>query len=148
MTGRFLSREHPIKPIGAGLTIAMISGCSLVGVPGGMSANLPAEDQTVSGVNEVTESGILGDIREQNTSTEDSIAIEEVLQDSIPDEARVLEIATVLPFGGPPALAEFAKLIAEGVEVAAVELSEDLLDVRITSLDDDCLLYTSPSPRD
>ena len=137
MTGRFLLREHPIKPIGIALTIAIISGCSLVGVPGGMSANLPAEDQTVSGVNQVTESGVLGDTREQNTSTEDSIAIEEVLQDSIPDEARVLEIATVLPFGGPPALAEFAKLIAEGVEVAAVELSEDLLDVRITSLDDE-----------
>ena len=49
-----------------------------------MSANLPAEDQTVSGVNEVTELGILGDTREQDTSTEDSIAIEEVLQDSYP----------------------------------------------------------------
>ena len=53
----------------------------------------------------------------------------------------------LLPFGGPPGLAEFARLIAEGVEVAAVEMSEALLDVRITSVDDqgDPALTTGPS---
>ena len=98
-----------------------------------MSVSPPAESLPISGGNEVIGTEIVGEL---DTSTEDSTASEEVLPDASMDEEQILELATVLPIGGPPGLAEFAQLIAEGVEIAAVELSELLLDVRITSLDD------------
>lgn len=47
-----------------------------------------------------------------------------------------LTIATVLPMGGPPALADFAALVAEGIEVAASEVLGDRFDVTITTRDD------------
>ena len=122
-------------PIGIVVTLAIISGCRLAGIAGEVSASPPAENLPISGGNEVRGAEIVGGL-DTSTSTEDSTATEELLPEASPDEAKVLEIATLLPFGGPPGLAEFAQLIAEGVEIAAVELSEPLLDVRITSLDD------------
>ena len=47
-----------------------------------------------------------------------------------------LTIATVLPMGGPPALADFAAFVAEGIEVAASEVLGDRFDVTITARDD------------
>ena len=136
MTGRFRLEKIPIMPIGLALTIVISVGCQLAGTPGGLSVNLPAEDQAVSGGDEVGGSGRLGEMRKQDIPTEDSIVSEEALQDTSQNELIILELAMLLPFGGPPGLAEFARLIAEGVEVAAVEMSEALLDVRITSVDD------------
>ncbi len=136
MIGRFRLEKLPITSIGLALTIAISSGCHLAGTPAGLSVNLPAEDQAISDGDEVGGSGRLGEMQEQGIPTEDSIVAEEALQDSSQDEVIILELAMLLPFGGPPGLAEFAQLIAEGVEVAAVEMSEALLDVRITSVDD------------
>ena len=136
MTGRFWLEKIPIMPIGLALTIVISVGCQLAGTPGGLSVNLPAEDQDVSGGDEVGGSGRLGEMRKQDIPTEDSIVPEEALQDTSQNELLILELGMLLPFGGPPGLAEFARLIAEGVEVAAVEMSEALLDVRITSVDD------------
>ena len=133
MTGRLWSKKTPIMPIGIVVTLVIISGCRLAGIPGEISVSPPAESLPISGGNEVIGTEIVGEL---DTSTEDSTATEEVLPDASMDEEQILEIATVLPIGGPPGLAEFAQLIAEGVEIAAVELSEPLLDVRITSLDD------------
>jgi len=48
-----------------------------------------------------------------------------------------LTIATVLPMGGPPALADYAALVAEGVEVAAAEVLGDRFDVTILARDDE-----------
>ena len=136
MTGRFRLEKIPIMLIGLALTIVISGGCQLAGTPGGLSVNLPAEDQAVSGGDEVGGSGRLGEMRRQDIPTEDSIVSEEALQDTSQNELIILELGMLLPFGGPPGLAEFARLIAEGVEVAAVEMSEALLDVRITSVDD------------
>lgn len=136
MTGRFWLEKIPIMPIGLALTIVISGGCQLAGTPGGLSVNLPDEDQAVSGGDEVGGSGRLGEMRKQDIPTEDSIVSEEALQDTSQNELLILELGMLLPFGGPPGLAEFARLIAEGVEVAAVEMSEALLDVRITSVDD------------
>ena len=136
MTGEFRLEKILITSIGLALTIVISSGCRLAGTPGGLSVNLPAEDQTISGRDEVGGSGRLGEMRKQDIPTEDSTVAEEALQDTSQDELLILELAMLLPFGGPPGLAEFAQLIAEGVEVAAVEMSGALLDVRITSVDD------------
>ena len=48
-----------------------------------------------------------------------------------------LTIATVLPMGGPPVLADFAALVAEGIEVAAANVLGDRFDVTITARDDE-----------
>jgi len=136
MTERFRFEKMPIMPIGLALTIVIFSGCRLAGALGVLSVDLPAEDQVISGGDEVGGFGLLGEIREQDTLTDDSIAVERSLQDISQDEPVILEIATVLPFGGPPRLAEFAQLVAEGIEVAAVEMSGPLLNVRIISVDD------------
>jgi len=63
----------------------------------------------------------------------DSLIQEQAISE---DSVKVLEIATLLPVGGPPALAEFAEEIAEGVEVAAAIMQDDAIEVRITSVDD------------
>ena len=136
MTGRFRLEKIPIMPIGLALTVVISVGCQLAGTSGGLSVNLPAEDQAISGGNEVGRSERLGEMRKQDIPSKDSMVTEEALQDTSQDELIILELAMLLPFGGPPGLAEFAQLIAEGVEVAAVEMSEALLDVRITSVDD------------
>ena len=136
MTGGFWLQKILITSIGLVLTIVISSGCHLVGTPGGLSVNLPAENQAISGGNEVGRSERLGEMRKQDIPSKDSMVAEEALQDISQDELIILELAMLLPFGGPPGLAEFAQLIAEGVEVAAVEMSEALLDVRITSVDD------------
>src|SRR5690606_16706036 len=48
-----------------------------------------------------------------------------------------LEIATVLPLGGPPALAAFAELVLEGVEVAAAAALGPRYEVRVVARDDE-----------
>lgn len=52
------------------------------------------------------------------------------------ERMTTLTIATVLPIGGPPALADYAALVAEGIEVAAAEVLGDRFDVTITARDD------------
>ena len=136
MRERFRLEKILITSIGLALTIVISSGCHLAGTAGALSVNLPAEDQTISGRDEVGGSGRLGEMRKQDIPTENSIVAEEALQDTSQGELIILELAMLLPFGGPPGLAEFSQLIAEGVEVAALEMSESLLDVRITSMDD------------
>jgi ABC-type branched-subunit amino acid transport system substrate-binding protein len=51
--------------------------------------------------------------------------------------ARSFDIATILPLGGPPALAEFARQIAEGIEVAAATVLGGGFQVKVRSLDDE-----------
>ena len=70
MTGRFRLEKIPIMPIGLALTIVISVGCQLAGTPGGLSVNLPAEDQAVSGGDEVGGSGRLGEMRKQDIPTE------------------------------------------------------------------------------
>jgi ABC-type branched-subunit amino acid transport system substrate-binding protein len=50
--------------------------------------------------------------------------------------SAALNIATVLPVDGPPALADFAALVAEGIEVAASQVLGDGFDVTIIARDD------------
>ena len=56
-----------------------------------------------------------------------------------PDRARVTDfsIGLVLPEGGPPALAEFARQIAEGVEVAVSTVLGEPYQVDVASRDDE-----------
>jgi len=64
---------------------------------------------------------------------------EGVLRGELPPErrrARPVSIATVLPMGGPPALAEFAQLVGEGVEVAAATVLGDDYQVTVVPYDD------------
>ncbi len=70
----------------------------------------------------------------------DAVVARGLLRAELPGgRARVstLTIATVLPIGGPPALADFAALIAEGIEVAAAEVLGDRFEVTITARDDE-----------
>lgn len=65
---------------------------------------------------------------------------ESVARGELPEARRratAFEIATVLPSGGPPALAEFAREIAEGIEVAAATVLGDEYQVTVTALDDE-----------
>ena len=48
---------------------------------------------------------------------------------------RAFSIATVLPQGGPPGLAEFARLVAEGVEVAAATVLGEPYQVTVVPRD-------------
>lgn len=52
------------------------------------------------------------------------------------DDQTVIEIATVLPHSGPPALAEFARLVAEGVEVAVATVLGDEYQISLIARDD------------
>jgi ABC-type branched-subunit amino acid transport system substrate-binding protein len=64
---------------------------------------------------------------------------EGVLRGELPPERRrvtAFSIATVLPLGGPPALAEFARLVGEGVEVAAATVLGEPYQVTVVPLDD------------
>jgi ABC-type branched-subunit amino acid transport system substrate-binding protein len=64
---------------------------------------------------------------------------EGVLRGELPLERRRMTsfaIATVLPLGGPPALADFARLVAEGIEVAAATALGEPFQVTIISHDD------------
>lgn len=64
---------------------------------------------------------------------------EGVLRGELPAERRratSFAIATVLPVGGPPGLAEFARLVAEGVEVAAATVLGEPYQVTVLPLDD------------
>lgn len=73
------------------------------------------------------------------TDPERSVA-EGVLRGELPpDRARVTDFAigVVLPESGPPALSEFARQIAEGVEVAVATVLGDPYQVRLTMRDDE-----------
>ena len=71
----------------------------------------------------------------------DSVIAEGLRRGELPGDGgrqrvTTLEIATVLPTGGPPALANYAALVAEGVEVAAASVLGRRFDVRVTAKDD------------
>ena len=64
---------------------------------------------------------------------------EGVMRGELPADRRratSFTIATVLPHGGPPALSEFARLVGEGVEVAAATALGEPYQVTVTSRDD------------
>jgi ABC-type branched-subunit amino acid transport system substrate-binding protein len=50
---------------------------------------------------------------------------------------RSFQIATILPTGGPPALAEFARQVTEGVELAVATVLGEPYQVRLLELDDE-----------
>ena len=69
----------------------------------------------------------------------DLALVEGVARGELPDSLRperTFEIGTVLPLGGPPALAEYAGLVSEGVEVAVSELLGPEYSVTVSSHDD------------
>ena len=69
----------------------------------------------------------------------DSVIAEGLRRGELPggrQRITTLEIATVLPTGGPPALANYAALVAEGIEVAAASVLGRRFDVRVTAKDD------------
>ncbi len=70
---------------------------------------------------------------ERNTAT--SVARGELPEGRRP--VRSFRIATVLPLGGPPALADFARQLREGVEVAVATALADPFEVSLVSLDDE-----------
>lgn len=64
---------------------------------------------------------------------------EAVLRGELPSErqrATSFSIATVLPVGGPPGLADFARLVGEGVEVAAATVLGEPYQVAVVPFDD------------
>lgn len=65
---------------------------------------------------------------------------EGVIRGELPDSlrpVRAFEIATVLPLGGPPALASYAALLAEGIEVAVDNVLGDEYSVTLVPYDDE-----------
>jgi ABC-type branched-subunit amino acid transport system substrate-binding protein len=65
---------------------------------------------------------------------------EGVLRGELPDSLRprrAFAIATVLPHGGPPALARYAALISEGIEVAVATVLGDDYEVAVVVRDDE-----------
>ena len=66
--------------------------------------------------------------------------VEGVLRGELPEAlrpARAFQIATVLPHGGPPALTEYAALVAEGVEVAVTTVLGEEYEVTLVARDDE-----------
>jgi ABC-type branched-subunit amino acid transport system substrate-binding protein len=64
---------------------------------------------------------------------------ESVARGVLPEGRRLVRsfrIATVLPTGGPPALADFARQLAEGIELAVVTVLEEPYEVSLLRLDD------------
>ena len=69
----------------------------------------------------------------------DAAVAQDVLRGVLPAgrfRSSALNIATVLPMGGPPVLSDFATLVAEGIEVAASQVLGDRFDVTIIARDD------------
>jgi ABC-type branched-subunit amino acid transport system substrate-binding protein len=65
---------------------------------------------------------------------------EGVLRGELPEgrgRTTTFQIGVVLPMGGPPALAEFASLIAEGIEVAAATVLGEEFSVTVVTRDDE-----------
>ena len=65
---------------------------------------------------------------------------EGVLRGELPVELRperAFQIATVLPYGGPPALTEYAALVAEGVEVAVATVLGEEYEITLVARDDE-----------
>ena len=91
MTGRLWSEKTPIMRIGIVVTLVIISGCRLAGIPGEISVSPPAESLPISGGNEVIGTEIVGEL---DTSTEDSTATDEVLPDASMDEEQILDYRT------------------------------------------------------
>ena len=70
----------------------------------------------------------------------DVAVAQDVLRGKLPAgrfRMSALNIASVLPLGGPPALADFAALVTEGIEVAASQVLGDRVDVTIIERDDE-----------
>jgi ABC-type branched-subunit amino acid transport system substrate-binding protein len=64
---------------------------------------------------------------------------EGVMRGELPPNRRratAFTIATVLPHGGPPGLSEFARLVSEGIEVAAATVLGEPYQVTVTPRDD------------
>jgi ABC-type branched-subunit amino acid transport system substrate-binding protein len=78
-------------------------------------------------------------LREGATEPERTVAEGVVRGELPPGRGRVTDFAIgmVLPEGGPPALAEFARLIREGVEVAVATILPDEYRIDLTALDDE-----------
>ena len=76
---------------------------------------------------------------EEGASGPDALVAEGVLRGELPvGRGRVTSatIATVLPVGGSPSLADFARLVAEGVEVA-VATAPGGIELQVLELDDE-----------
>lgn len=77
---------------------------------------------------------------EAGVSGEERTWAEGVLVGQVPsgeERQTVFTIGVVLPFGGPPALAEFSTLIREGIEVATGTLLGDGFEVSVDFRDDE-----------
>jgi branched-chain amino acid transport system substrate-binding protein len=71
---------------------------------------------------------------------EDMEWAEGVLLGRLPEGRRRVtsfRIGVVLPFGGPPALADFSALILEGIEVAAATVLDEPFEVTLVTRDDE-----------
>ena len=91
---------------------------------------LGASDEATSIATAAIEGGVMPPERE---------VAEGVLRGELPAERRratSFAIATVLPLGGPPALAEFARLVAEGIEVAAATVLGEPYQITVVPHDD------------
>jgi ABC-type branched-subunit amino acid transport system substrate-binding protein len=65
---------------------------------------------------------------------------ESVARGELPEgrrRVRSFQIAAVLPTGGPPALADFARQLAEGIELAVATVLEEPYEVSLLQLDDE-----------
>ncbi len=71
----------------------------------------------------------------------DSAAVTALMEGRRPgtEPAKRVTVAAVLPLGGPPAMAEFARLVAEGVEVAAATALGPAFQVEVELLDDEAI---------
>ena len=76
---------------------------------------------------------------EAGAMASDREVAEGVVRGELPEDRRRATsfiIATVLPHGGPPALSEYAQLVAEGIEVAAATVLGEPYEVTVTPRDD------------
>ncbi|HUF74707.1 MAG TPA: ABC transporter substrate-binding protein [Longimicrobiales bacterium] len=78
----------------------------------------------------VLQRGVTG----RERSYAESVARGELPEDRRP--VRSFQIATVLPSGGPPVIAEFARQIAEGVGLAVATVLDEPYEVTLLQLDD------------
>ena len=124
----------PLLLIGVTAVLGVLNGCQFVlssTDAGEISPELDPPDSVGIDKSETSEINL-----DQLLLVEDSSTQEQAGEEASEDSTKIVEIATLLPVGGPPALAEFAELIAEGVEIAAVVMKDEVVDVRITSVDD------------
>ena len=138
MTGRFQVERMSVIPIDLLFAVVFFGSCQLAGPRGSTSVIDPAQnDIIVDSRDQIGAPELIGRIPDQGVTEEDSIAPQESFQQASRADITTLEIATLLPNGGPPALSEFARLIEEGVEVAVAEMDKTLFNVRITAMDNE-----------